>query len=87
MAPTLRHGERVVIDLGAYRKLSPRSGDIVLVRHPYRSDVSLVKRVIAVESEGRIRIAGDNPSESTDSRDFGPVPRSLVLGRVLLRPS
>jgi len=84
MAPTLRDGERVWIELGAYRREPPRPGDVVLVRHPYRADLRLVKRVVAVGTAGRIELAGDNPEESTDSRDFGPVPRDLVLGRVLV---
>lgn len=30
-------------------------------------------------------LQGDNPSDSRDSRSFGPVPRSHVLGRVVCR--
>jgi signal peptidase I len=30
-------------------------------------------------------VMGDNRSDSQDSRFFGPIPRSLVVGRVVLR--
>ena len=42
----------------------------------------LVKRVGAVLDDG-IVVRGDNPGASTDSRSFGPVPSSAVLGRVV----
>ena len=32
-----------------------------------------------------IVVRGDNPEASTDSRSFGPVPTSAVLGRVARR--
>jgi type IV secretory pathway protease TraF len=57
----------------------------VLVRHPYRTDLRMVKRVARVLSDGRCLLAGDNAEESTDSRTFGAVPKAYVLGRVILR--
>lgn len=37
--------------------------------------------------KGHVWLAGDNASNSTDSRDYGPVPLGLVKGRVLARVS
>ncbi len=85
MAPTLVAGDHVLVDLGAYRRTRPQPGDIVLARHPYRTDVRLVKRVAAVVADGHCALAGDNPEESADSRCFGAVPAALVLGRVVGR--
>lgn len=34
---------------------------------------------------GHIWIEGDNSSNSSDSRHYGPIPQGLVLSRVLLR--
>ena len=85
MAPTLAAGDHILVDLGAYRSAAPRPGEVVLARHPYRTDVRMVKRVAAVAEDGRCALAGDNPDESADSRSFGWVPRGLVLGRVVLR--
>ena len=35
--------------------------------------------------DGHIWVEGDNSTNSSDSRHYGPVPASLVLGKVLLR--
>lgn len=35
--------------------------------------------------DGHIWVEGDNPWNSSDSRNYGPVPASLIMGRVLFR--
>jgi signal peptidase I len=35
--------------------------------------------------DGHIWVEGDNPWNSSDSRDYGPVPANLIMGRVLFR--
>ncbi|GAA6011265.1 hypothetical protein JCM8202_003957 [Rhodotorula sphaerocarpa] len=35
--------------------------------------------------KGHVWIAGDNTSNSTDSRDYGPVPLGLIRGKVVAR--
>jgi hypothetical protein len=60
-------------------------GDIVIARHPLRSDVQLIKRVTAVLDDGRLQLEGDNPSESTDSRSFGMAAPAHLRGRVTSR--
>ncbi|GAA5980715.1 hypothetical protein JCM10908_001748 [Rhodotorula pacifica] len=35
--------------------------------------------------KGHVWIAGDNTSNSTDSRDYGPVPLALIKGKVIAR--
>jgi nickel-type superoxide dismutase maturation protease len=84
MAPALAAGDWVLVDPGAYRRRPPRPGDVVVVRHPYRRDLRLVKRVGTVLPDGRCRLLGDNPGASTDSRAFGAVPPDLVEGPVVL---
>jgi signal peptidase I len=45
-----------------------------------------VKRVAAIDQPvGTVTVVGDNRSASTDSRDFGPVPRRCVIGLVVYR--
>jgi nickel-type superoxide dismutase maturation protease len=85
MAPLLQPGDQVLVDPRAYRRSTPRRGDIVVSRHPYRRDVRLVKRITAVLEDGRCLIEGDNPSDSTDSRSFGAIPLQHILGRVTSR--
>lgn len=82
MSPRLKPGDEVLVNPRAYRRTPPTPGDIVIARHPYRRNVRLVKRVIAVLDDGRCLIEGDNPAESTDSRSFGSVALEQILGRV-----
>jgi nickel-type superoxide dismutase maturation protease len=84
MAPTLMPGDRlVVVRLPAFWPLRP--GDLVACRDPREPATRvLVKRVSALSALG-VMVEGDNRAASTDSRTFGELPRSLVVGRVLYR--
>jgi signal peptidase I len=100
MEPTLREGDRVLVDLWSLRRRLPRTGDVVVASGPGEED--LVKRiaqepypgndpypdpVLAAESplEPTFVVLGDNATESRDSRTFGRVPRHRIRGRVLWR--
>jgi len=64
----------------------PRLGQVVVAQHPQRPGFEVVKRVAAVSrSRGLVWLAGDNRAASTDSDDFGPVPRQLVVGEIRFR--
>ena len=83
MYPTLRDGERVVVDSTACRKAPPAVGDVVLARHPFMRDTWMIKRIVGVADDGLYVLQGDNPVESSDSRSFGPVPLRNILGRAV----
>jgi nickel-type superoxide dismutase maturation protease len=85
MAPLLKPGDEILIDPRAYRRTPPCPGDIVVARHPYRTDLRLVKRVTEVLDDGHCLLTGDNASESTDSRIYGALPPERILGRVTSR--
>ena len=57
-------------------------GDVVVLEHPQRPGMLIVKRVARVDDDG-FWVLGDNPGASTDSRQFGAAPD--VVGRVLWR--
>jgi signal peptidase I len=69
-----------------------RRGAVVVVQHPRRPDLELVKRVTALPGDvspaGRVLghdefwVEGDSPGDSTDSRQFGPVRRQHVKAEV-----
>ena len=81
MEPCLAHGDGVFVRLvQSDRPLRP--GDIVVVRHPFQRGVTMVKRIESIEN-GRLRLLGDQPEESTDSRSLGCFDPKLVHGRVL----
>jgi mitochondrial inner membrane protease subunit 1 len=57
---------------------------VVAVTNPREPGRLLVKRVHAV-TRWSIEVRGDNENVSTDSRHFGPLPRSHLAGRVIYR--
>lgn len=79
MGATLRPDDRLLVVRGG-----PRPGDLVAVRDPRVPDRLLVKRVASVTAGG-VDVRGDDPARSTDSRDFGLVPVSDVVGVVVRR--
>lgn len=78
MEPTLAAGD-VCIVLRT-RKVKP--GQIVVAEHPERPGFWLVKRALRREPGGWW-LVGDNTAASDDSRTFGALPESLIIGRVL----
>lgn len=80
MAATLLPGDRLVV----LPAVNWKKGDLVAARDPRRPERLIVKRLHSLNDEG-FDLRGDNPPASTDSRHFGPVPRSLVLGRAVYR--
>lgn len=80
MAPTLRPGDRLVVQYGA----PLRAGDIVVLRHPMQQDLLIVKRAVERRGGGWW-VLGDNPSVENDSREFGVVPEAFLLARARLR--
>jgi nickel-type superoxide dismutase maturation protease len=80
MEPTLRPGDWT---LGVRRPARIGVGDIVVAVHPDRPGFHIVKRVAGVAAGG-YRVAGDHSVDSTDSRQFGPVPADAVVARLLV---
>ncbi|WP_413758936.1 nickel-type superoxide dismutase maturation protease [Streptomyces sp. MMBL 11-3] len=80
MVPTLKHGDRLVVQYGA----RIRPGDVVVLRHPFQQDLLVVKRA-AERREGGWWVLGDNAFAGGDSTDYGTVPEELVLGKVRFR--
>jgi nickel-type superoxide dismutase maturation protease len=81
MSPTLSDGDTVLIDPRAVIGV----GDIVVADHPYKSSVTILKRVADMDADGLISLIGDNEAESTDSRTLGPVSIKSIVGRVECR--
>jgi nickel-type superoxide dismutase maturation protease len=87
MEPALRPGDWLLAwrGLRAGRPPAVRAGQVVIARHPARSDMLLVKRAVREQPAGWW-LESDNPDASAvDSRTFGPVPPDLIEARVLLR--
>jgi nickel-type superoxide dismutase maturation protease len=80
MEPTILEGDRLLV--GRFGR--PRVGDIVALRDPGDPRRVIVKRISAVRG-GELYVTGDNPEASIDSRVFGSVPRTALLGKVVRR--
>jgi nickel-type superoxide dismutase maturation protease len=90
MEPAYRAGDRVIVNRLAYRRRAPAIGDVVVLRDPERPGRYLLKRVAPFPSHeppdpDAIYVLGDNAAGSRDSRSFGPVPRSAIVGRAWRR--
>jgi nickel-type superoxide dismutase maturation protease len=85
MLPAYRPGDFLLVDTWAYRRRSPAAGEVVLSRDPRYPSRVLLKRIAGVNPDGALELAGDHAAASTDSRDFGPVPPELVVGKVVRR--
>ncbi len=73
-------GDRLSIDHGSVA-VNGRVLSEPYVPEKYEDDRSLPERVIPW---GEFFVMGDHRSISSDSRDFGPVPRDLIYGRAAL---
>ncbi|MFM8894534.1 MAG: S26 family signal peptidase [Actinomycetales bacterium] len=80
MEPALRSGECWLV----WRCGRCRPGDIVVLRHPMRDDLLIVKRVVRHDCDG-YWVQGDNPRHTDDSRAFGSVPADRLVGRLGFR--
>ncbi|EEB19766.1 mitochondrial inner membrane protease subunit, putative [Pediculus humanus corporis] len=98
MEPTI-YSENVVFTehLSAHRQKIKR-GDIVITKSPCNPKHYICKRVIGIPGDkvchkffssyvpkGHVWLEGDNKYNSSDSRNYGPVPQGLIKGRVVCR--
>ncbi len=84
MEPAVRQDERVLVFTWAYAFSKPKEGDLIVCYDPKEAKRKLLKRVIRI-SGLQIWVEGDNKKSSTDSREFGPIAKKNILGKVLLR--
>ena len=81
MQPTLLPGDRVIVFQWSR---TFKVGDTVVFVDPERRRTIAIKRVARADDQA-IDVRGDNVNVSRDSREFGPVPRALILGRAIYR--
>lgn len=88
MEPVYRAGDRVLVNRLAYLRRAPAPGDVVVLRDPERPGHQLLKRIAqapdGVPGPARYFVLGDNAARSRDSRAFGLVERTAILGRAWL---
>lgn len=81
-------GEKIKIEDGGiyiYNADNPRG---IMLEEPYLPEETktygLTKEIISL-GENEYYVFGDNRNSSKDSRSFGPVDKSFIIGKVLLR--
>ncbi len=80
MEPSLHSGDYLIVNRW-YRAL--KVGDIVVLRHPGKN-ISIVKRISTISGK-LLFVVGDNSGSSEDSRSFGSLDKSSVIGKVIMK--
>ena len=86
MWPTLKQGSTA-----KFERIDPNLvavGQIVLLDHPFRPNLRIIKRVQSIE-DSRLFLVGDNPdpTASEDSHNFGEVDVSSVIAVLVSQKS
>jgi nickel-type superoxide dismutase maturation protease len=80
MSPTFSDGEEILVNRLSYILKKPKVRDIVAVKDP-RDKKILIKRISRIE-HGKYFVVGDNKEHSTDSRKFGMIEKTDIVGKV-----
>ena len=80
MAPTLRPGDFILVQTGAYASAPPKVGDIITFRYPRDLAIDYVKRVAAGPGD---KISIKNGVVYVNSN---PIPEIYLAGVTLLKP-
>ena len=81
LSPSFLEGDFVVVSKIPFVLRRLKSGDIVVFRHPVYG--TMVKQVEHISPDGEeISVIGTHPG-STDSRQFGPLWRGMLVGKVI----
>ncbi|CCI49615.1 unnamed protein product [Albugo candida] len=63
------------------KRVIAEEGDMVCVRPTYAGSTAEFHRI----PRGYVWLEGDNKHDSHDSRNYGPIPRAMIIGRVRMR--
>ena len=81
LSPFFIEGDFVVVSKIPFVLRKIKAGDIVVFRHPVYG--TMIKKVERISPDGEeFFVLGTHP-ESTDSRQFGPLRRSQLTGKVI----
>lgn len=100
MEPTLESNNILLTEHITPRMNRLRRGDIVIAKSPSNPKQNICKRIRGLPGDkvkgffpsrsqvvprGHVWLEGDNSSNSSDSRIYGPVPTGLIRSRVVCR--
>jgi len=82
MWPTLKPKDRVILRPLNQDAPLPAIGGIIVCKHPQQPSRRVIKRLNAVLDD-QLTVLGDCPDASTDSRQWGTIPRSSLIGEIV----
>lgn len=100
MEPTLESNNILLTEHISPRLQRLRRGDIIIAKSPSNPKQNICKRITGLPGDkvrghfpsrshvvprGHVWLEGDNSSNSSDSRIYGPVPEGLIRSRVVCR--
>ena len=87
MEPTYREGDWLLVNFNSKPTL-PKAGSVVVIEREEQPGIFYIKRISEVRAstglEATIFVLSENPA-GTDSRTWGWLPKSSIVGRVLMR--
>jgi signal peptidase I len=94
MVPAVVPGDFVIVDKTYYKHNPPKKGDVILYRYPDDRSKLYIKRIGGLPGDtlklqtgdvvvphGHVYALGDNAGHSDDSRHYGPIPLTELLGK------
>ena len=79
-------GDKISVQLPANSGMLNDEGmKAIAIRENVYEDGKKGKPIVTYVPRGHVWLEGDNQSNSTDSRSYGPVPEGLIKSRVLCR--
>lgn len=81
MEPILHENDYVLVNYWHCGKF--RVGDIVVLKEP-NSEVRIIKQIDRIR-KGMLYVVGANKMHSKDSRNFGEIDKSRVVGKMLIK--
>ncbi len=89
MEPTFKPNQTLLVSSIPYFFREPKVGEVVVVKDPRDPSTSsgqggrlLLKRIDKKRKEEYF-VVGDNPKQSTDSKDFGWITNKEIIGKVI----
>lgn len=87
MQPTLKTGDIIIVDTWAYRSANAKQDEVILFKKSIQNKRIYVKRIEktkfnSTSNQTSYFVVGDNKKRSSDSRHFGWVAHSNVIGKV-----
>lgn len=79
MLSTLKEGQDVLVFNWAYLFIQPKVGDMVVVKVGRKEVLKRIQKI----SDREYFVTGDNEKDSLDSRKFGPIDKSEIIGKVI----